>query len=78
MGIFRSRLLLAARKLVNVNIVWGVLSFIVFKFSWRYDDLTISIFILLFLFIFTPIYLFWLERIILKSIFIFCELKYKL
>jgi hypothetical protein len=65
------RVSLATRKLVDINIVRSILSFIVFEFfRWNYCLICLN-FILLFLFIFAPVYLFWLKTIVLESIFIF-------
>jgi len=65
------RVSLATRKLVDINIVRSILSFIVFEF-FRWNNCLIWLhFILLFLFIFAPVYLFWLKTIVLESIFIF-------
>jgi hypothetical protein len=65
------RVSLATRKLVDINIVRSILSFIVFEF-FRWNNCLICLhFILLFLFIFAPVYLFWLKTIVLESIFIF-------
>ena len=62
---------LATWKLVDINIVRGILSFIVFKFFRRNNCLICLHFILLFHFIFAPVYLFRIKTIVLKSIFIF-------
>jgi hypothetical protein len=65
------RVSLATRKLVDINIVRSILSFIVFEF-FRWNNCLICLhLILLFLFIFAPVYLFWLKTIVLESVFIF-------
>ena len=65
------RVSLATRKLVDINIVRSILSFIVFEFFRWNNCLILLHFILLFLLIFAPVYLFWLKTIVLESIFIF-------
>ena len=67
------RVSLAAGQLINVNIVWSKLSFIVFHFSRGDNSLVSLILFLLFLFISAPVYLFWLKIIVLKPIFIFLD-----